>query len=433
MTAFNLLATSAAISQPGTTQKLDSLGDRAMYRLAYRNFNGDQRMVFNHSVDAGSGRAGVRWYELQNTGAAWSIRQQGTYAPADTLNRWMGSVSMDNAGNIAAGYSTSGTTAGEFPSLAATGRLASDPADGTMTQAESIYFAGLGVQGTGLSRWGDYSMMGIDPVNDCTFWFTSEYQPAGSGTFNWRTRVISFTYPGCTPPPIATISGTVRNAASLLPIPGATVTIPGGFMAVTDAAGAYSINILAPGPYSVTAAMTTYTSVTSPSGTLTSGGTTTLDFLLGGVPLVASTSFTQTAESCTPANSVPDPSENVTYSLCLSNTGGANTVNLVATLQATGGVVGGSSQNYGIVLAGGPAVCGKLQFQVNPALTCGQQVTATFTLADGVTTFPNDVHTVTTGVGGYDHDDVRQRDIDRYPDAPFDGCVHWCCLESVPL
>jgi hypothetical protein len=178
------------IPQPGTRQQLDSLADRLMYRLAYRNRAGVESLVVNHSITAGSS-VGVRWYELRVAGGAVSVAQQGTYAP-DAAFRWMGSIAMDKVGNIALGYSKSSSTI--FPSIAITGRVPGDP-PGTL-QAETVVKAGAGSQGRRLARWGDYSAMSVDPVDDCTFWYTTEYLKA-SGTFNWSTWITSFKMPGC--------------------------------------------------------------------------------------------------------------------------------------------------------------------------------------------------------------------------------------------
>jgi hypothetical protein len=134
----------------------------------------------------------VRWYEIRNPATAPAIYQQGTYAP-DGNSRWMGSVAMDGDGNMALGYSVSGP--GLYPSIRYTGRVASDP-PGLMTQGETSIIAGSGAQtGTG-SRWGDYSMMSVDPVDDCTFWYTQEYIQA-TGTAPWKTRIASFKFPFC--------------------------------------------------------------------------------------------------------------------------------------------------------------------------------------------------------------------------------------------
>ena len=183
------------ITQPSTRQKLDSLGDRLMYRLAYRNRAGTESLVVNHSVKVSgttkSQVVGVRWYELRISGGSASVVQQGTFSP-DSTNRWMGSIAMDKVGDIAVGYSASSGSA--YPSLRYTGRVPGD-ALGTM-EAENIIRAGAGSQLPNLSRWGDYSAMTVDPVDDCTFWYTNEYLKS-SGTFNWSTWIASFKFPGC--------------------------------------------------------------------------------------------------------------------------------------------------------------------------------------------------------------------------------------------
>jgi hypothetical protein len=186
------------ISQPQTGQRLDSLGDRLMYRLAYRNFPGSpghESLVVDHSVTVGKSRlstnVGVRWYEIRDPNGAPKVFQQGTFAP-DSTSRWMGSIAMDKQGNIALGYSASSGSV--YPSIRYTGRLVTDAA-GTM-QAEKVIMAGGGSQLPKLSRWGDYSAMTVDPVDDCTFWYTNEYLKA-SGTWNWSTRITSFKFPGC--------------------------------------------------------------------------------------------------------------------------------------------------------------------------------------------------------------------------------------------
>ncbi len=186
----------ACIPQSGTNNKLDSLADRLMYRLAYRNRAGVESLVVNHSVAVGTNKrnqvTSVRWYEIRNPNGAPSVFQQGTLGTGDGTHRWMGSIAMDKLGNIALGYSASSSSI--FPSIRYTGRLVTD-ALGTM-QAENIIQAGGGSQTGTLHRWGDYSAMTVDPVDDCTFWFTTEYLKA-SGSFNWSTRIASFKFPGC--------------------------------------------------------------------------------------------------------------------------------------------------------------------------------------------------------------------------------------------
>jgi len=210
-------STGTCIPQAGTTQRLDSLGDRLMYRLAYRNFGDHEALVVNHSVTAGTG-VGVRWYELRTPGTTPTVFQQGTYAP-DSNYRWMGSIAMDQSGNMALGFSLSGSALN--PQIHYTGRLATSPA-GVMDQGEGTIINGTGSQtGSGLSRWGDYSSMTVDPSDDCTFWYTNEYIPS-NGAFNWRTRIGSFKFSNCgggTPSPTPTPTPTAIPSATPTPTP----------------------------------------------------------------------------------------------------------------------------------------------------------------------------------------------------------------------
>lgn len=191
------------IPQPGITnpdQYLDILSyrQRPTYRLAYRNFGKYESLVTNQSVEAAPGVAGVRWYELRRVGGVYSLFQQGTYAPSDGVHRWMGSIAQDRKGNMALGYSVSNGV-DVYPGIRYTGRLAGDPL-GQMTLGEGTVIAGSGVQRTINSRWGDYTSLNVDPVDDCTFWYINEYYTlAGqqSSTAGWQTRIASFKLPGC--------------------------------------------------------------------------------------------------------------------------------------------------------------------------------------------------------------------------------------------
>ncbi|MDA0243312.1 MAG: hypothetical protein OT477_07845 [Chloroflexi bacterium] len=179
------------IPQLGTSQRVDAVSEWPMFRLAYRNFGTHEAMVGAFTVDVGSDRAGIRWFELRDTGAGWALHQEGTFAPSDGLHRFMPSIAMDGQGNIGMGYSVSSSTMN--PDLRYTTRLASDPL-GTM-RPEQIMYVGSGSQ-TGSDRWGDYSALSVSPSNDCTFWYTSEYYPSNSGN-NWNTRIGAFTIPEC--------------------------------------------------------------------------------------------------------------------------------------------------------------------------------------------------------------------------------------------
>ncbi len=216
MCGLGLLTT--CISQPGTAQSLEAMTAWPLSRLQYRNFGTHETLVVNHSVDAdGSDNAGVRWYELRATGAGWSIFQQATHAPdqgapglADDPSRWMASAAMDKNGNLAVGYSASSATV--FPGLRYAGRLVTDVAS-TLPQGEAVLVAGGGSQLHGSGRWGDYASMTVDPADDCTMWFSSEYYAATS-TAGWRTRVGSFRIDGVAPTALCPADASVECSAT---------------------------------------------------------------------------------------------------------------------------------------------------------------------------------------------------------------------------
>jgi hypothetical protein len=186
----------ACIKQVGTTQLLDSLGDRLNYRLSYRNFGAYEAMVINHPVATG-GTTGIRWYELRNAvgqtlgNAAPTVFQQGTFSP-DSTYRWMGSAALDKTGGIAIGYNVSSSTVKPSIRYAFHG-----PTDlpGVLGNETNI-LAGNGSQTGGLNRWGDYSTISVDPVDGCTMVFTTEYLPA-NGSYNWTTYIYSFKLSTC--------------------------------------------------------------------------------------------------------------------------------------------------------------------------------------------------------------------------------------------
>jgi subtilase family serine protease len=215
------------LPQPGTGVLVDAMADRLMYRLQYRNFGDHEALVVNHTVDAdGNDHAGIRWYEIRDPQTSPFIYQQSTYAP-DGDHRWMGSAAMDRAGNLALGFSVTGATT--FPSIRYAGRLATDPL-GVLAEGETTLVAGSGSQTHTAGRWGDYSMMAVDPGDDCTFWYTQEYYTSTS-TQGWRTHIGVFSYPSCdgtSGVPRVTIAATTATAPESGPSSGLfTVTRTG--------------------------------------------------------------------------------------------------------------------------------------------------------------------------------------------------------------
>jgi hypothetical protein len=189
--------TTDCVPQPITTAKLDTLGDRLMYRLAHFNQRGTQHFLVTHNVNNTTGVA-ARWYEFRAQGlgtTGLSLYQSGE-TPDDGEFRWMGSIAMDQAGDIALGYSRSSATPGDYPSIYYAGHTAGDLL-GT-TETEALIKHGTGYQPDTASRWGDYSSMALDGADSCTFWYTNEYYNTNL-RFNWATWLASLKFPGCGP------------------------------------------------------------------------------------------------------------------------------------------------------------------------------------------------------------------------------------------
>ncbi|MCX7894834.1 MAG: carboxypeptidase regulatory-like domain-containing protein [Thermoanaerobaculum sp.] len=263
------------IPQQGTTQTLDALSDRLMYRIQYREFPTYKVLITSQTVDAtGSDRAGVHWRELRNTGSGWTIFQEGTYSP-DSNHRWMPSAAMDAAGNICVAYSISSSTM--FPSAAYACRESGDP-PGTLGN-EVIYKVGTGFQSGG-NRWGDYSSISVDPVDQCTFWTAQEYGRA-SGSFFWSTFIASFKMPNCVAGPSGVVQGTVTNAITTNPIANVVVQAAGTntYSTTTNSSGQYSIS-LPPDTYTFTFTAFGYQTHTVPNVVVNANDNITLDAAL---------------------------------------------------------------------------------------------------------------------------------------------------------
>lgn len=286
---------------------IQTLGQRMMFKLNYRNNSGIESIVMTHSVGNGA-LAAVRWYELRRVAGNWTVYQQGTITGSDGNSRFMGGISMDGQGNIALMYDVSGTSS--FPSIKYTARNPCDPL-GQMTLPEATIINAS--SNCGCFRWGDYNTTvqdysSVGAPNDKSFWSTSQYG-------NQLTRIANYT-------------------------------------------------------------------ITNPCAG----------------PVIQATSATLTAEGCAPNNGAIDPTETVTVNFCLQNVGTVSTSNLVATLQATGGVVSPSGpQTYGVVASGGPSVC--MPFTFSNSGLCGGTITATLQLQDGANNLGTVSYTFTLGVG----------------------------------
>lgn len=202
----------ACIPQPESGPLLESLSDRLMHRLQIRDFGAYRSMVTTHTVDVGSGRAGIRWYELrETTGSNWALHQEGTFGPADGEHRFMPSAAMNAAGDIGIGYLLSSDET--YVSTAVAGQTALASGSGLLNSEEIICAAGSGVQ-LDVARSGDYSSTSVDPIDD-SFWHTNEVFTE-TGGFQWNTYVCEFVVAdsgGGNIPPAADFSSSCNELA----------------------------------------------------------------------------------------------------------------------------------------------------------------------------------------------------------------------------
>jgi len=257
------------VPQPNVTNVLDDIDDRLMQKVQYRRVGAAESLWVTHNAKSGS-TTRPEWAQINVSGGTVVSPpvQQQIYAPDTTLNRWMGSIAADHVGNVALGYSTSNGTVPNFPSIAYSGRLVGDALN-QLPQTEVQLQAGSGSQnhncgGAPCTRWGDYISMSVDPVDDCTFWYTNEYYDtqANGTTGNWHTRIGSFKFPSCSAPTAASgsIGGTITDASGAA-ISGTTINLSGTELqeAITDSAGRYSFDsVETNGFYTVTPTRANY-------------------------------------------------------------------------------------------------------------------------------------------------------------------------------
>lgn len=397
------------IPQLGTTTQLDEFGANLMYRASGRAFPPGaphaMSLLVNHSVQGDVEQSSIRWvhFDLRKStdsfarifGAGFdapagpvqlvkSIADEGVYAPSSD-HRWMGAINIDSSGNVGLGYSVSSSTLN--PKLRTTGRTANDTA-GTMRDEVDCTPATTGSQ-TGLfsgrSRWGDYASMSVDPADECTFWFTSEYHAVTSNG-SWSTRLCSFKFPECGLPSFSLASETPTR----IEMCGATATADpswrilagtyNGFsspvtLAVTGTpAGTtpgFSVNPINPTPGLSTLTLTNGRTIPSGEFAFTVTGTSGADVrplnLEFGVSSVAPAAPTLTA----PANAAAGVKVRPTFSWAaipgaLTYTIEVSTTNTFASLVASATVTG-TTWASNVTLANTTAYF----WRVRPANYCG--------------------------------------------------------------
>jgi IPT/TIG domain/Carboxypeptidase regulatory-like domain/PKD-like domain len=256
--------------------QLDTLALRLMMQNQYTNEGGVESLWLTHTVKgAANSTAAPRYYQVPVTGGtvAANTAQAFTYAPDSTMMRFMPSLAVDRAGDMALGYSTSSSTS--LPAIKYAGRLGTDPLN-SLPQTETVLKQGTGTQ-TSFTRWGDYSAMTLDP-DGCSFWYTNMYY-ATTGT-NFLTRIGSFAFPSCTPFGAGgALHGTVTAVAGGAPVTGATVAL-GARTTTTNGSGFYSFSLPAGTYPAVTVSQPGFVSQTATSVVVTDGTTTTKDFAL---------------------------------------------------------------------------------------------------------------------------------------------------------
>lgn len=342
--------TRACVPESGVASNsyLDGIGDRPMFRLAYRRFaDGHEALVGNRTVSANS-VAGIRWFEINNaTGGTPTFVQQSTYQP-DTTWRWLGSAAMDGQGDLVVGFSASSSSIN--PQIRYAGRLSSDPLS-QLAQGESTLFAGTGSQSGTSNRWGDYSDLTVDPVDDCTFWYTNEYY-ATTSSFNWRTRIGSFKFASCssgpTPTPTQSSTPTATNSASPTATASSTPTSTS-----TNTATATFTSTNTPTqtntstPTSTPSETATATNTATPTNTSTNTPTATFTFTATQTPTKTPTATNTATPTDTPTNTatptatpISDPTNSATATSTNTQTATAtstdtNTPTATATETAT--------------------------------------------------------------------------------------------------
>ena len=261
------------VPQLGARALLDAIPDRLMFRNAYRRFpDGRESLLNNFTVSANS-VAGIRWFELRRrVPGNWTLRQQRTYQP-DSTWRWMGSIASDNQGNIALGFSASSATI--HPQIRYAGRLATDPLG--MLSGERHLFEGTGSQWDE-ERWGDYSDMTVDPVDDCTFYYTNEYYAKTGEDAKWKTRIGYFKFAQCTPPQKGTGHFVITACNGGAPVNNASVSIDSRPYGATLADGTYDA-VLPPGSHIYAVSNPAFRTRTG-SFTVTNGQTTLVEACL---------------------------------------------------------------------------------------------------------------------------------------------------------
>lgn len=391
----------SSVAEPSPGNNAETLADRMMFLNQYRRLNTSESLWVQHTVGTASASTptGIQWAQIDVSGGIVNpapLQQQIFNNGSDGSNRFVGSLAVDRLGNAALGYSVS--SASVAPDIRYVGRLVSDPL-GQMPRSETTLLAGVtrSVQagscgGSACTRWGDYSAMTVDPLDDCTFWYTNMYFPVQG--LNWVTRIGSFKFPTC-----ASSSTTTSLVSHPNPsVFGQTLTLtatvstgagtPSGLLSFTIAArqpvttslsngiATLVTTTLPAGTYPITAtyagdgAFSRSQAVLVPDQTVNKASTTTA-LLISPLPPFGSPSLTMTATVTTLAPGAGTPTGVITFTVdsvtagtpALSATGVVTlTTSLLAPGAHTLAVIYGGSSNFNPSTANTQAVLPYVQF-----------------------------------------------------------------------
>jgi uncharacterized repeat protein (TIGR01451 family) len=378
--------TTAPVGVPAknSTRLLDALDDRL---FAARIHRGTLWTAHNMEVDttgtaiAGGGRDGSRWYQITNLTSTPTLVQAGTLfdpATSSPRNFWIPSCAMSGQGHMALGCSVAGTT--EFAEIAVAGRFATDALGSlqpavTAVTSTTKYNAG---QQNGVYRWGDFSLVTVDPNDDMTFWTVQEYCNA---TNSWGVRVIQLQAP---PPalPSSCLPPTVNQTATLdVVVTGSSSSGSGFFDPGVGFSNHLSAAVSGGG---VTVNQVTYTdpthltlNLTVSPGAATGGRTVTVTNPDGQNSTSTSAILTvnPAADLSATTAALPDPvvaGYSLTYTLSIANNGLSSAHNVVLTDTLPAGVsLVSATASQGTTSGTGPVVCsiGTLAIGANATVT----------------------------------------------------------------
>ncbi|MEP7076968.1 MAG: hypothetical protein ABI878_14270 [Acidobacteriota bacterium] len=386
----------ADISPPVPGLALDSNSDRLMSRVSYRNFGSHESLVLNQTVrttpQTAPYRAGVRVYRLHRTADEYSVDEQSTIGDPES-SRWIATAAEDGNGNLAVGYNFA--SGEKVPSILYSGKLATDPAG--VFRSEGTLVNGTGVQTAFGFRWGDWSSMSVDPVDDCTFWTTGEYFTAASqgfSDFTWLTRIGNFKFPECTPADRARLTVKVIGNSTETGLENVPVNISPSdlspYFRSTRSDGKTDAMTIPPGAYTVTADVPGFHRGIV-QAEIAAGSDSVVTVPLQPSPVVVNSGFSLTAESCSIDHAV-EPGETLTINASFRNVGRIVTRDLRIALLSGGGITTSDvPRHFWILPVNGGGVTRPFTFTVSPDLACGSLVTLTFSVTDGRDRF-SDIH-----------------------------------------